>query len=140
MIELWHILPVSFLNLHVTDSSNRIVQQTMSNFSPLTFQRRRSVPMEPGINPEKSLMKEDNSPNHATAKYEKRGQWANKREFILTLVGQIIGLGNVWRFPYLCFKNGGGKNMIKSLIVLYSRNVDGIDQENSIKSSIFCFH
>uniref|UniRef100_A0A3P8ULP3 Transporter n=1 Tax=Cynoglossus semilaevis TaxID=244447 RepID=A0A3P8ULP3_CYNSE len=37
-----------------------------------------------------------------------RGQWANKVEFFLVVAGQIIGLGNVWRFPYLCYKNGGG--------------------------------
>ncbi len=37
-----------------------------------------------------------------------RGQWSCKAEFILAVAGQIIGLGNVWRFPYLCYKNGGG--------------------------------
>lgn len=37
-----------------------------------------------------------------------RGQWSSKVEFILAVAGQIIGLGNVWRFPYLCYKNGGG--------------------------------
>lgn len=40
---------------------------------------------------------------------EERGQWTNKVEYVLSVAGEIIGLGNVWRFPYLCYKNGGGK-------------------------------
>ena len=40
---------------------------------------------------------------------EDRGQWASKREYILVVAGNVVGMGNVWRFPYLCYKNGGGK-------------------------------
>ncbi|XP_053702467.1 sodium- and chloride-dependent GABA transporter 3-like [Synchiropus splendidus] len=41
-------------------------------------------------------------------KQKERGNWGSKAEFILTVMGAIIGPGNVWRFPYLCYRNGGG--------------------------------
>lgn len=40
------------------------------------------------------------------------GNWGGKLEFILICVGYVVGFGNVWRFLYLVFKNGGGKYFI----------------------------
>ncbi|NWT46241.1 S6A15 protein, partial [Chroicocephalus maculipennis] len=49
---------------------------------------------------------------------DERPAWNSKLQYILAQVGFSVGLGNVWRFPYLCQKNGGGAYLVPYLILL----------------------
>ncbi|KAM7440582.1 hypothetical protein ABFA07_010268 [Porites harrisoni] len=75
---------------------------------------------------------------------EKRETWGHKAEFILATIGLAVGLGNVWRFPYLCQKNGGGAFLIPYVIFMVIEGLPLFFLELSIgqrmrKSAIRCW-
>ncbi|XP_014476459.1 PREDICTED: sodium-dependent nutrient amino acid transporter 1-like [Dinoponera quadriceps] len=49
----------------------------------------------------------------------KRQQWGNDREFLLSCIAMSVGLGNVWRFPFTAYENGGGAFLIPYIIILF---------------------
>ena len=49
---------------------------------------------------------------------ESRENWTSRSGFIIAAVGSAVGLGNIWRFPYIAYENGGGAFLIPYLIAL----------------------
>ena len=49
---------------------------------------------------------------------EKRPQWSSQLSFIIATVGSAVGLGNIWRFPYIMGENGGAIFLLTYLLLI----------------------
>ena len=54
---------------------------------------------------------------------QQRELWNNRSGFILAAIGAAVGLGNIWRFPYVCYQNGGGAFLIPYFVALITAGI-----------------
>jgi NSS family neurotransmitter:Na+ symporter len=54
---------------------------------------------------------------------EERGQWGTRIGFVFATIGSAVGLGNIWRFPYLTYENGGGAFLIPYFFALLTAGI-----------------
>ncbi len=54
---------------------------------------------------------------------ETRERWDSRGAFIMAAIGSAVGLGNVWRFPYIAYDNGGGAFFIPYFVALLTAGI-----------------
>lgn len=54
-----------------------------------------------------------------TSATKKRGAFSSRKMFILAAIGSAVGLGNIWRFPYIAYENGGGAFLLPYLVAIF---------------------
>ncbi len=65
-----------------------------------------------------------------------REQWGSRVGFILAAVGSAIGLGNIWRFPYMAYENGGGAFFIPYLFAMLTAGIPFMIMEFTVGSRL----
>jgi len=59
----------------------------------------------------------------AKTEVDTRGAFSSRKVFILAAIGSAVGLGNIWRFPYVAYENGGGAFLIPYLVALLTAGI-----------------
>ena len=60
---------------------------------------------------------------HVSTRASRRGAFSSRRVFVLAAIGSAVGLGNIWRFPYVAYENGGGAFVIPYLVALLTAGI-----------------
>lgn len=92
------------------DNFRLLSSVAFDNHTMPTFGKSKTPPLD-----DEAAALSNGPPAESTQVRDKKGaiptreQWTRKLDFIFSCIGYSIGLGNVWRFPYLCYRNGGGR-------------------------------
>lgn len=68
---------------------------------------------------EDSFTTANNVSSKETAAERERENWASGLEFLMSCISVSVGLGNIWRFPFTAYENGGGAFLIPYIVVLF---------------------
>ncbi|KAG6794670.1 sodium-dependent nutrient amino acid transporter 1 isoform X1 [Apis mellifera caucasica] len=95
-------------------------QHPTTNVDEKSYQDKSKFNLDYGIQDDRKLpLSLSLSEETVVSENEDRATWGNGLEFLMSCIAMSIGLGNVWRFPFTAYENGGGVFLIPYIIVLF---------------------
>ena len=59
-------------------------------------------------------------------------QWNSNFSFLMAMIGSAVGLGNIWRYPYVLYSHGGGSFMIPYIVAIVLLGFSGVLLEYAV--------
>ncbi|XP_030382880.1 sodium- and chloride-dependent GABA transporter ine isoform X2 [Scaptodrosophila lebanonensis] len=127
--DVTSVRSLASIGIGSTDGRKLVIRRVPTTANELFDMVNPQTPPPLGLDDDDSYM--DMSDEAANLK-PRQQHWANKMQFVLACIGYSVGLGNVWRFPYMCYKSGGGVFLVPYCIILFICSIPLLFMELSV--------
>ncbi|XP_030241016.1 sodium- and chloride-dependent GABA transporter ine isoform X1 [Drosophila navojoa] len=127
--DVTSVRSLASIGIGSTDGRKLVIRRVPTTANELFDMVNPQTPPPLGIDDDDSFMDMSDEAAHLKPRQQ---HWANKMQFVLACIGYSVGLGNVWRFPYMCYKSGGGVFLVPYCIILFICSIPLLFMELSV--------